>query len=258
MVLPYQQLFSVIKDKNNFLVLTNLEKPGDLLKISEETEIDRVKTRNSIKSLEKFSLVEKKSEVYFLTEIGAQIVKKTKGISFLSSNSSYFLGHKFEEIPTSLLQRIEEFSNCKIINSIWPVSTRLVEMVKNTSEFVNCIFSEPPFLLAEPLYEKIHSGIKFKILFGQNSKLNDCNDLIEKMELNKPKQNQLFEKRICEQVITNVVVTDKEACLMLGYKNNLADMTNAISSEDVNFIQWCNDFFDFKWNHGEPFARLRV
>lgn len=258
MVLPHQQLFTIIKDRNNFLVLNNLLKPGDLLKISKETKIDIVEVRKSIKSLEKFSLVEKKSNVYFLTEIGAQIVRKTKGIAFLSSNSNYFSTHMFEETPTSLLQRIEEFSNCRIINGLWPVSTRLVEMAKNTSKFVNCIFSEPPFLLAEPLYEKIHSGIKFKILFGQNSKLNDCNDLIEKMELNKPKQSQLFEKRICEQVITNVVVTDKEACLMLGYKNNVSDMTNAISSEDVNFIHWCNDFFDFKWNYAEPFARLRV
>lgn len=255
---PYQQLFDVIKNKNNFLVLKNFQEYGNLSKIFKETEMNEVDVKTSLKSLEKLSLVKKEADVFILTGIGEQVMKKTKGISFLSSNNNYFLNHTFEEISNSLLQRIEAFSNCSTINGLWPVSTRFVDMVKNTSEYVKCIFTEPPFILAEPLHEKIQSGIKLKILFGQNSKLPDCNELVEKLELNKPKQNPLFEKRICENIVTNVVVTDNGACLMLGSKNHETDMVNAVVGNDANFIRWCNDFFDFKWNQGESFARLRV
>lgn len=195
----------------------------------------------------------------FLSEsLGDLFFQKFQGIDFISKNSDYFSDHSFSDIPESLLVRIEDFSDCEIVKSVWPTNTRFKEIASGSSEFLNCIFTQPPFLLADLLYKKINDGIDLKILFGQNSSIPDCNDLVEKLDLNKPSNSNMFEKRICENVISNVVVSDSGACLMLGNKEKSTDMINAIVGYDRNFINWCKEFFEFKWNTGEKFARLRT
>ena len=119
------------------------------------------------------------------------------------------------------------------------------------------MFSEPPFLLADLFLEKLQSGVKIQIIFGKNSKISECNDLVDKLKLNKPHSNPLVDIRLCEKVITNIVVSEKGACLILGNKNNEADMLNAVVGKSKRFITWCNDYFSFKWNQGEPISRIR-
>lgn len=195
---------------------------------------------------------------FLSTSLGDLFLQKFQGLSFLSKNSDYFFEHNFRDIPESLLVQIEDFSGCEIVKSVWPTNTRFKEMTIGSSTFLNCIFTQPPFLLADLIYQKIHDGINLKILFGQNSSIPDYNDLVDKLELNKPIISKMFEKRICNQVITNVLVSDKGACLMLGNNDDITDMVNTIVGYDKNFINWCKKFFEFKWSTGEKFARLRT
>ena len=252
------EIFRIFQDKDNFSIIKNLLGPKDPVKLSAKTKLNEASVRKILKLLENAFVVKNQGESFVLTDIGIQTLRKIQGVEFFFSNTDYFLSHSLEEIPQTLLQRSEDFSKCEIVESIWPVSAKLVEIAKESKRFVNCVFSEPPFLLADPLYEKIHSGTKMKFLFGENSKLPDCNDLVDKLELNKSKISSLFEKRMCKKVIINLVVSDKGACLMLASKNDQLDIVNGIAGKDEKFIQWCNDFFDFKWNEGEQFARLRV
>ena len=252
------ELFRILKDKDSLALIEYISNFNTTDKLSLKTNLEASLVRKILHSLEKNLLIKTQRDSLVLTDMGAQTLRKIQGMEFLYSKIDYFLSHTVDEIPHFLLQRIDDFSNCKIIKSIWPVSTRLLETVKSSKSFVNCIFSEPPFLLGEPLYDRIHSGVKLQLLFGKNSKLPDCNDLVEKLELNKPKSDSLFKKRMCESVATNLLVSDSGACLMLANQNNETDMVYAIVGNDKHFIQWCNDFFEYKWNKGETFARLRT
>ncbi len=40
-------------------------------------------------------------------------------------------------------------------------------------------------------------------------------------------------------------------------ENGITDMTMGISGCDESFVNWCKNFFDYKWNTGKQFARLR-
>jgi len=251
-------LLKIIQDKNILKALESLQTPINSAQLSKKIKLSESNMIKILKSLEQKNIIIKQGDLFVLSVIGTLLLEKSKGIEFLASDSDYFLTHSLEEIPQFLLQRIELFSNCEVVETIWPVSTRLVEFTKSSKKYVNCIFTEPPILLAEPFFEKIHSQVNLRLLFGKNSKVPDCNDLVEKLELNKPKSDQPFEKRICEKVITNLLVSDKGACLMLADKNNNPDLVNAIIGKDKKFIQWCNDFFEYKWNQGEKFARLRT
>lgn len=251
-------LIKILQDKSSLLILNNIRNSKDLSSLSKSLEKEESFVRRKLKSLQILNLIKNHEGIIELTHTGYQILKKIHGMEFLTNNRHYFLNHSINEIPHHLFQRIENFTDCEIVHGVWPVASRLGKIANSSKKFVNCIFLEPPFLLANPFYEKLQSGVKLKILFGKNSIIPDCNDLVEKLELNKQKQSDLLEKRMCDKVITNVLVSDKGGCLILGDKNNELDMINAIVGNDEDFIGWCVDFFEFKWSQGEKFAKLRT
>lgn len=185
------------------------------------------------------------------------IGKKIRGIDFLTKNHSYFSSHNFGDVPNYRLAQIENFANCNVLNSIWSTHTTYKKIIDEAENNICCIFTQPPFLLADVFFAKIKTGIKLKLLFGQNSDIPECNDLVERLQLDKPRSDNRFEKRICDSVSTNVVISDKGACLMLPDNDGITDMIMGIEGYDVSFLEWCCDFFDTKWDVGEQFARLR-
>jgi len=254
----HSELITILKNKTNFQILSQLKKSATLSSLVDKTQFNQLTIVKCIKTLHFHSLVEKNTETYHITKLGNLILQKFSALEFLSKYSNYFSSHTFGDIPDHLLVQINTFSDCELIESIWPTSTRFKEIVSGSTTFLNCIFTQPPFLLADSIFDKISNGIKLKLLFGQNSDIPDCNDLVEKLDLNKPKSSGIFEKRICETVTTNIIISDSGACLMLGDKSNVTDMLNTVVGNNKQFINWCNDFFNFKWKQGEMFARLRV
>lgn len=183
--------------------------------------------------------------------------KKIKGIEFLLANNPYFSDHNFGDIPACMLSQIESFANCAVLESVWTTHSSCQKIINHAEKFVYCIFTQPPFLLADAFYAKLQLEIKLNLLFGQNSDIPDCNDLVDKLQLDKPRLDSGFEKRICDSVSTNVIVSDKGACLMLPDNTGVTDMIMGIEGCDKPFLEWCCNFFEYKWNTGESFARLR-
>lgn len=251
-------LIRILKNKENFSIASHLLFAKDINDLSNVTRMNQEKLLKILKTMEEVGIIKRNESTFCLSEVGDMFLRKTLGMEFLVSNADYFLNHSIKEIPNYLVQQIDAFSNCEVVETVWPVSKKMDDIAKGAEKFLGCIFTEPPFHMAEPLYEKVQSGVKLRLLFGKNSQLPDCNDLVERLELNKPKSDSLFEKRICDEVITNLVVSDKGACLMLGDKNSKLDMVYAISGIEENFILWCKGFFEFKWKQGQPFARLRT
>jgi len=185
------------------------------------------------------------------------ISKKVKGIDFLTKNLSYFSDHNFGDVPDYLLAQIETFANCNLLDAIWSTHTSCKKIIEEAENAICCIFTQPPFLLADAFFDKIKTGIKLKILFGQNSDIPECNDLVDKLQLDKPRLDNGFEKRICDNVSTNIIVSDNGACLMLPDYTGMTDMIMGIEGYDKPFLEWCDNFFEYKWNTGKQFARLR-
>jgi predicted transcriptional regulator len=252
------EFLKFLMNKKDFQIFCNLQDSVSSSEISEKTRFNLKDVDKTISVFSQYNLVEKNKEKINLTKLGRITLMKLLFLKFLSNHSDYFSSHEFDDIPQSLLSRIEDLSNGAVITNVWPTNTRLKEIASGASSFLNCIFTQPPFLLADLLYEKMHNDIQMNILFGENSDVPDCNDLVEKLELNKPKQSTFFEKKICEKVTTNILISDVGACLMLGFQNGITDMQQAIVGLDKQFIDWCNDFFNFKWEQGKSFARLRV
>ncbi|WP_232203029.1 MULTISPECIES: transcriptional regulator-like protein [Nitrosopumilus] len=185
------------------------------------------------------------------------ISKKIQGIDFLANNELYFSSHNFGDVPDYLLSQIEAFSSCRVLSSVWSSHSYCQKIISDSEKFVYCIFTQPPFLLADIFYQKLQSGTPLKFLFGKNSDIPECNDLVDKLQLDKPKLDTQLKKRMCDHVAANLIMSDSGACLMLPDNNNATDMVMGIAGNEKPFLDWCVSFFEYKWNTGEMFARLR-
>ena len=178
-------------------------------------------------------------------------------LKFLQENNSYFATHDFGDVPEHMLRQIEKLSKSNLLDGVWHNFTVWKNIAAKSERFLHCILFQPPFLLSQIMSEKLGQGIEMKLLFGKNSDIPDCNDLVESLELNKIKTQEKIKKRIAENVGVNIIMSEKECSLMFP-QNGISDMHKSFVSGDPSFLQWCREFFCHKWNEGDDFSRLKT
>ena len=192
-----------------------------------------------------------------LNFIGTIWEEKLSLLTFLQENNTYFATHDFDDVPESLLRQIEKLSKSRLLDGVWHNFTVWKKIVTESDKFLFCILFQPPFLLSDVMSEKLSRGIELKLLFGKNSDIPDCNDLVENLDLNKIRTQEKIKRRIVENVGVNIIMSEKECSLMFP-QNGVSDMHKSFVSEDPAFLQWCQEFFCHKWNNGSDFSRLRT
>lgn len=255
-----------MKKLSSLLSLFNDKDNRDVLSLLEQNSLKTTLTPNShvlassdiqVKQFEKLGLIENNDDVTRLNVVGKTLSHKLSFFEFLSKHNHFFTHHEFGDISLPFMSRLECVSECDLIEGTFPNTTRWKNIVNDAEEFLYCIFAQPPFLLADSVFEKISQGLNVFLLFGKNSDIPDCNDLVEKLELNKPKSDDKFQKRISDKIQINIIASEKEASLMLPDRMGVTDMQSSLISDNTDFLKWCHDFFNYKWNLSEPFSRLR-
>ena len=210
-----------------------------------------------LKVLENNGIVIKQNGSFCITELGKGFLNQFETFKFLLENKDFFEEHDLGDIPPHLAKSLAMLSDSELIQGLPPNFVRWSQVIKNAQEFVYCIFTQPPILMADPILEKISESLEIKVLLGKNSIINYDNEFVEKMGLRKLQPYSSFQKRIAEKIMVNLLVSEQESCLMFPYKNGETDIQNNFVSSNVHFQNWCLDFFNFKWESAQPFARLR-
>lgn len=194
---------------------------------------------------------------YVLTPIGSAVIECIKSIEFIEQNKNFFEEHGFGYIPKNLLKNIGCMSNSRFYYGIHLVFPKWSKIVVESNEFVKCIFSQPPILLADTIGPKVQSGLNIQILFDKKSKIPECNEFVNKMGLRGLKNYKNFEKKTAEHAQVNLIMSEKEACIIFPNESKTADLHGNFISNDSDFVAWCKEFFEYKWSDSEVIARLR-
>jgi predicted transcriptional regulator len=211
-----------------------------------------------LKNMEDLGLVKQEQiGMYSLTTVGSAVAECSKGFEFLEKNKDFFADHGFGDVPKSLLKNIGRLANSQFYYGVHLALSKWSKIVSESQEFVNCIFSQPPIVVADYLGPKIQGGLKVQTIFDKSSKIPDCNEFVNKLGLREHKTNENFKKRIAENIKINIIMSEKEACVIFPDNNGVVDMMENFISSDPDFISWCKEFFEYKWNNSEPIARLR-
>lgn len=215
-------------------------------------------TKKHLSILQKSGLVEKNTDAEFaITQIGYGYIQNMNSFEFLNKYKDFFLEHRFGDLTSDLLMRIGDLRNCEFYYGFHIVLPRWSKIAARAKKYLNLVFLHPPIVIADSIKPRVDTNLKIRLLIGKNSDITECNEFVKNLELNKPTIRSNFEKRRCKQVQVNLIMSEKEACIIFPNNNGITDMHGNFISKDPDFVSWCHDFFECKWRDGEPISRLR-
>lgn len=252
-------IFGILENPDRRQMLRICSKQAlTLEQISKIINHNTMATKKHLRILEKSKLVEKNTGAEFsITPIGDGCLQNMDSFEFLNKHKDFFLEHRFGDLNPNLLKRIGDLNNCKFYYGFHLVLPRWTHIVKQARKYLNLVFLHPPIVIADSIKPKVGTDLKIRLLIGKNSQITQCNEFVDRLMLNKPVHFSNFEKRRCGQVQMNLVMSEKEACVIFPNNNGITDMHGNFISKDPNLVNWCRDFFDYKWVDGEPISMLR-
>lgn len=225
--------------------------------ISEILNQNQMAAKKHLHQLQASEMILNDNGKFALTPLGFGCLQCMNSFEFLNENSQFFAEHSFGDITSRFLKRIGDLRNSNFFYGIHLVLPKWSKIASEAKEFLNLIFLNPPIVIAGPIKPRINDGLKINLLIGQNSTITDCNEFVNKLDLSKPTFQHNFEKRIIESVQVNMVMSEKEACVIFPDNNGVTDMHGNFISTDPDFIKWCREFFEYKWKDAMSISRLK-
>ena len=244
-------------EKRNQILNYLLNKKSNLTRISKEINQSNQGTLGHLNKLVRSGLIQKTSSGnYSVSEYGKSILEKSRYMEFITKHRNFFKEHSFGETPKFLLNSIGMLSKAEFVDGAVANFERWNKMIENANEFFYGIFTQTPHQTDISLAAKSTKGLKIKLIFGKNGLLSDYYDLAKQLHFDKQISKNI-ERRISDLTLVNIMITEKYACIMFPNRNNQTDIGKTFLSSDLNFHQWCLDFFNYKWNKSESFSRFR-
>lgn len=252
------ELFYVLSNKHRIHILKELsDQELSLNQIASSINSSNQVAQKHTKQLISSMLVEKTNGKFCITSFGQIIIPHMRTFEFLGKAGNFFAYHTLGDAGIQLSHKLGSLLECEFVDGIPACFSRWKQVVESSKRYLYCIFTYPPILVADRIIEKISDGISLKIIFGQNSHVYECNELVDKLQLTKNNCQIPFEKRMIKNSSINMILSDRSACLMFPDREGNTDMRRSFTSTDEEFCNWCLDFFNLKWAEGEPFSRLR-
>jgi len=214
--------------------------------------------KKNLKKLGELNLIKQISDKsYRLTAVGDLVVECIKGFEFLEKNKEFFADHEFGDVSHDLFKKIGNLTNSQFFLGVHLIFPRWSKMVSESQKFVNCIFSKPPILVADFLRPKINTGLKSNLLFDKRCKIPDCNEFVRNLNLKEHIRNENLMIRMADDSKINLIMSEKQACIFFPDKSGFANLNGSFIGTDPEFVAWCNEYFECKWNDAESLHKLR-
>ena len=236
------------------------ERDEKLSKIAKEIDMTIQEAhRNSVR-LAKCGLIEKKPDGMFsLTTLGQILTKQIASFSFPVRHKDYFETHTTGELEPRHIRRIGDLEKSNQIKGMGPVLENWKRIGVEAEEFIHIITTQYPMDVAESYANRAKHGITFWYVMGHNTTVPKERDhLIKKIAWRKLLAEDHIQRKMKSDVQLCVTVTEKEACIFFPDKNGVTDMMSGLFSDDVEFRQWCIDYFDDIWNDAEEFDESKL
>ena len=252
------ELFNSLSNELRNEILTYLSnKQSSLSNISKIINQSNQSTLGHLKKLAESGLIVKTMDGdYSISEYGKSVLIKTQSLEFITKHKKFFAEHTFGETPSFLLNCIGMLSKGEFVDGAVANFERWKKMIENSNEFFYGIFTQTPHRTDVSIATKSETGLKIKLIFGKNGEMSDYFVLSEKLNFEK-QISQNIERRISDVTHVNLMITESQACVMFPDRKNQTDLGKTFTSSDLNFHQWCMEFFNYKWNESESFSRFR-
>jgi len=196
---------------------------------------------------------------YSITTFGKTMCTQVPSLVFLSQNMEYFEDHEFGDVPTKFIMRTGQLAGGKYSKGVVKVLEQWKTIYKNANEFIYEVLNEVPLDLIEPLVKRIKQGIQFNYIFSKSAVVpKGRKELLRKLGFDKLIEEGLVERKMKDNVLTVVVVNEKEACVLFPNRQGEADMSEMFYGDDPMFHEWCLDYFRYCWYGSDVFQESKL
>jgi len=237
-----------------------LEKPSTITVLAKELDSTKQEIHRNFRRLENSRLIEKNVDGnHSLTTFGKTMCTQVPSLVFLSNNMEYFEDHEFGDVPTKFIMRTGQLAGGKHIKGVVKVLEQWKTIYKNANEYVYEVLYEVPLDLIEPLVKRIRQGIQFNYIFSKSAVIpKGRKEILRKLGFDELIGKGLVERKMHDNVLTVVVLNEKEACVLFPNNHGEADMSEMIYGNDHMFHEWCVDYFRYCWYGSDIFQESRL
>ena len=257
------QFIELSNDLRINMLLGILEKDsGKISEIAKAHSVPAQEVVRNFKRMTESGLVRKSSKgEYMLTRAGEIACYNIPSFVFVSNHQQYFKFHNFQDIPTKFIQRMGSFADTEIVNGIPMVLDRWKSIYNNASSEINVISSE--LFNAEfvgTVIQKVRDErVKASYIMSRDTIMPiQRKEDMEKKETRSLISEKKIERKMMKKIRTVVVSNRNEAMVMFPSMDGKADMRKAFYGTDPNFIEWCNDYFEYCWKKSESFTEEQI
>lgn len=239
--------------KNNEFGITKLAESLD----STPPEIHR-----NVERLFRNGLIVKDVEnEYSLSPLCEVLLNQISTIKFFEDHSKYFKKHGFAGLPTKLLLRLGQLNDCREINGFVKVQEEWNQVYQDAEKFVHNILYEVSYSsdIIKTVAFQVNKGIMFKSIFSTDAIVsNQRQDTLNSRSLKKALSSGRIERKTSSDTHFVIIMNEKHACLSFPSKDHEADVSVCLSSKNQEFLDWCNDYFEFLWKNSNMFSEKRI
>ncbi len=231
-----------------------------LSKIASELDLSLQETHRNISRLSRLGLVEKSTDNSFaISSFGKIIVSQLAPFDFLLGNENFFKKHSTGDLPEKFIKRLGELKNSTLVCGVGPVLERWKKMSKEAKTYINLVTNQYPLDVATIMVSRVNEGVKFSNIFAKNMEVPKARDeILKKSGWTKMISDGIVKRRMLETVKVCITVTDTEACVFFPDLTGQTDLISNFFSKDEQFLEWCNDYFQYQWQRADSFDEKKL
>jgi predicted transcriptional regulator len=249
------ELFLELASETRFSILASLgRRPAKLSTLARELDITVQDVHRNLNRMMDAGLVRRDDGTFRPTEFGKAVTRKIPYFLFMKRHARFFEEHTLDGLPDKFVQRIGSLQGGEMVSRVTPVLERLKKLESSAVSRLKIMVSQAWVEEGVVLASKAAGGAEVLALVGYNTVF--PREVIESIipSIDKLLNSQLLKSRVIERVGTAVYISDDQAAVMFPTAaRGEPGMGSMLLGKDSEFLEWCNDLFDYLWAQATPF-----
>ena len=255
--------FLELASEQRLEILTHLNQNQlNIAKLAKLLGATNPEVHRNVGRLSKNGLIVKNPEGnYQLTTFGKTILSIIPSLDFISDNRKFFNEHNLDDINTKFIQRLGSLNEKKQVKGFVKVLEKWKKIQENADEFIYNILSEVPYSndIIEVISDKLKNKIPIKSIFSKEVIIpEDRKKMFEEKGFQKFVTDGILERKISDQKVIGLLVTDKEAGVFFPKDDGEPDLSVMFFSTNPEFREWCLDYFEESWKNSPIFQESKL
>ena len=182
-------------------------------------------------------------------------------IVYLTKNKKFFAGHDFGDLPMKFIQRLGALQSGKHIKGFVKVLEQWKKIHQNSEQYIYNILPEVPYSqdIIDIVSKKLKDDIEIKSIFSEDSIIPDeRKEIFAKKNFQKFVKSGILERKMTKKISVVTLLNEKEGCLIFPKIGEGPDMSEMFYGKDVDFHDWCLDYFEYCWKNSGAFQESKL